>query len=101
MANKLMYIPNDNIQNQCLKRLDSQLNEPTNQNSILVSNISIISKAATLLEAFRGDGDAIRPLQLFILVLRNKSKTIIWGGKFCSWESRKGQPPLVYNLSFK
>ena len=43
MANKLMYIPDDDTQNNLfcrlqlvvkLKRLDTQLNEPTNQNSI-------------------------------------------------------------------
>ena len=39
MADKLMYIPNDNKQNyqsvyynKELKRLDTQLNEPTNKN---------------------------------------------------------------------
>ena len=42
MANKLLYIPNDVTQNiplcrlqLVLKRLDTQLNEPTNQNSII------------------------------------------------------------------
>ena len=40
MADKLMYTPNDNKKNypfcrlQCLKRLNTQLNEPTNQKSI-------------------------------------------------------------------
>ena len=41
MADKLMYVPNDDKQiapfvyyNQWLKRLDTQLNEPNNQNSI-------------------------------------------------------------------
>ena len=40
MADKLMYFPNDNTQitpsvdlNQLLKRLNTQLNKPTNQNS--------------------------------------------------------------------
>ena len=40
MADKLMYIPNDDTQNLStvnynywLKSLDTQLNEPTNQNS--------------------------------------------------------------------
>ena len=43
MADKLMYIPNDDIQNypfldynEWLKRLDTLINEPTNQNSIKV-----------------------------------------------------------------
>ena len=32
MANKLMHIPNDKVYyNQWLKRLDTALNEPTNQ----------------------------------------------------------------------
>ena len=41
MSNKLMYIPNDETQNYppvdynyWLKRLDTELNEPTNQNSL-------------------------------------------------------------------
>ena len=38
MAYKLMYIPNDDTQNypfcRFLKQLDTQLNEPINQNSI-------------------------------------------------------------------
>ena len=33
MANKIMHIPNDNVYyNQWLKRLETALNEPTNQN---------------------------------------------------------------------
>ena len=43
MADKLMYIPNDDSNitlsvyyNKWLKRLDTQLNEPPNQNSIKV-----------------------------------------------------------------
>ena len=46
MANKLIYIPNDNTQNyplcsdnQWLKRLDSQLHELTNKNSIEVPKV--------------------------------------------------------------
>ena len=47
MADKLMYIPNVDIlhitisvnYNFYLKRLDTQLNEPTNQNSILVPKV--------------------------------------------------------------
>ena len=47
MANKLMYIPSDDTQNypvrrlllQWLKRLDIQLNERTNQNSIKVPKV--------------------------------------------------------------
>ena len=45
MGDKLMYIPNDDIQNYpfCnnywFKRLDAQLNEPTNQNSIKVHKV--------------------------------------------------------------
>ena len=46
MADKLMYIPNEDIQNtlsvdydQCLKPLDTQLNEPTNQNLIKVPKV--------------------------------------------------------------
>ena len=47
MANTLMYIPNNNTQitpsvdyNQLLKRLDTQLNEPTNQNSIISAKVA-------------------------------------------------------------
>ena len=44
MSDKLMYIPNDGTQNYpfCklqLKRLDTQLNEPTNKNSIIVHKV--------------------------------------------------------------
>ena len=47
MADKLMYIPNVDIlyittsvnYNYYLKRLETQLNEPTNQNSILVPKV--------------------------------------------------------------
>ncbi len=46
MTDQLMYNPDDNTQHYpfCilqlwLKRLDTQLNEPTNQNSIKVPNV--------------------------------------------------------------
>ena len=41
MAGKLMYISNDDSQNYnwWLKRLDTQLNEPINQNSIKVPKV--------------------------------------------------------------
>ena len=43
MADKLMYIPNDNTPSvdyyYWLKRLDTQLNEPTNQNLIKVAKV--------------------------------------------------------------
>ena len=46
MADKLKYILNDDIQNYpfCiihlrLKRLDTQLNEPTNQNSLKIPKV--------------------------------------------------------------
>ena len=47
MADKLMYIPNDDTQNysfrslqlKWLKKLDTQLNEPTNQDLIKVSKV--------------------------------------------------------------
>ena len=39
MADKLIYVPNDDTKNKkCLKRLDTQLNEPTNHNSIKITN---------------------------------------------------------------
>ena len=48
MANKLMYIPNDNEQNYSffsynykLKHLDTQVNEPFYQNSIKVIKVGI------------------------------------------------------------
>ena len=46
MADKLMYIPNDDTQvtpsvgyNQWLKHLDTQLNDSTNQNEIKVPKV--------------------------------------------------------------
>ena len=46
MADKLIHIPNDDTQNyyfvdynKWLKRLDTQLNEPTNQNSLKVAKV--------------------------------------------------------------
>ena len=45
MADKFIYIHNDNLQitpsvdYKCLKRLDTELNEPTNQNSIKVPKL--------------------------------------------------------------
>ena len=46
MADKFMYIPNDDTQStlsvdedKWLKRLNNQLNEPTNQNSIKVPKV--------------------------------------------------------------
>ena len=39
MAYKLMYIPNDDTPSVVVKRLDTQLNEPTNQKSINVHKV--------------------------------------------------------------
>ena len=55
MANKLMYIPNDYeittfVDNrQFFKRLDTQLNEPTNPNSLKVPKIVRPTNKKTLL----------------------------------------------------
>ena len=55
MAKKLMNIPNDDTQyfpsedcNQWLKRLDIQLNEPTNQNSIKVLKVVKLTTKKTI-----------------------------------------------------
>ena len=59
MANKLTYILNDYTQNtpsvdysQWLKRLNIQLNEPTNQNSIDVPKVIELTNKKTLLLNF-------------------------------------------------
>ena len=57
MANKLMYIPNDDkqnnpffrIQSHWFKRLDIQINELTNQNSIKVPKVIKPTNKKTLL----------------------------------------------------
>ena len=41
MSDKFMYIPNDDIKNQWLKRLNTQLNKPTNQNLIKVPKVAM------------------------------------------------------------
>ena len=57
MANKFMYIPNDDTQNYFLyvdfnsgwlKCLDTQLNQPTNQNSIKVPKVKPTNKKTLL-----------------------------------------------------
>ena len=53
MADKFMYIPNDDNQNYpfCrlqLKRLETQINEPTNQNSIEVPKLLTPTNKKTL-----------------------------------------------------
>ena len=59
MVDKLMYIPNDKIHiipsvdlNYWLKRLDTQLNKPTNQNSIKVFKIVKPMNTKTLFQNF-------------------------------------------------
>ena len=59
MADKLTYILNDYTQNtpsvdysQWLKRLNIQLNEPTNQNSIDVPKVIEVTNKETLLLNF-------------------------------------------------
>ena len=56
MADKLMYIPNDNTQNypsvdydQWLKRWTTQLNEPAYKNSIKVPKVVKATNKKTLL----------------------------------------------------
>ena len=56
MANKLMYIPNVHTQitltvvyNYWLKRLDTQLNKPTNQNPLKVPKVVKSTNKKTLL----------------------------------------------------
>ena len=53
MANNLMFIPNDDTPfvdyNQWLKRLDTQLNETTNQNYIKVPKVAKPKNKKTLL----------------------------------------------------
>ena len=50
MADKFMYIPNDDKQiDQLLKRLDTQFNEPTNQNKIKVPKVVEPTYKKTLL----------------------------------------------------
>ena len=56
MTNKLMYIPNANTKitpyvnnNQRLKRLETQLNKPTNQNSVKVPKVVKPKNKKTLL----------------------------------------------------
>ena len=51
MANKLMYIPNDDPQNNpfCRLQLDTQQNEPSNQNSIKVPKVDKTTNKKTLL----------------------------------------------------
>ena len=58
MTDTLMYIPNDNTQkltpsvalNKWLKRLNFQLNKPTNQNSLKLLNQRIRKRYINLLE---------------------------------------------------
>ena len=58
MADKLMYIPNDDTQKypfcrlQWLKRLDTQLNKQTNQNSLKVLKVVKTTNKKTLLWIF-------------------------------------------------
>ena len=56
MADKLMYIPNDDTQitpfvnyNKLFKRLDTKLNEPTNQNLIKFPKVVNPTNKITLL----------------------------------------------------
>ena len=59
LADKLMYIPNIDTQNytfvdynQWLKRLETQLNKPTNQNSLKVLKVVKTKNKKTLIKNF-------------------------------------------------
>ena len=52
MVDKLIYIPNDDIQNYHFYRLQLVVNEPTNQNSLKVPKVVESTNKETLLQNF-------------------------------------------------